>query len=365
LTDVEESDLENLFLQSTPWIDVRAPVEFALGSLPGAVNLPIMNDEERARVGTTYKNSGREAAMTLGHQLVSGDVKAARIQNWLRHIEKNPQAVLYCFRGGLRSKITQQWLKENQVERPLIVGGYKVARNFLRDKIDHFSTRQEFILLSGPTGSAKTRIIDKAMAFYPGLDLEALARHRGSAFGAWSEAQPAQVDFENSLSVGLLKLAADPRPWLFEDESRMIGRSVLPPAFFDRMRASKVLLVEESFEQRVVNIYEDYVLSTELAGADVTLARKVFAKYRAATQAISRRLGGERAQEVLTDLQNAEEELLAGRGLELNKVWIAKLLEYYYDPFYASSLAKRQPQILFRGPSAEILDKLKSFRAGC
>ena len=354
-----------MFLSEIPLIDVRAEVEFAEGSLPNAVNLPIMNNEERAKVGTAYKVSGREVAMALGHRLVSGEVKTARLKAWTEQIEKNPTAVFYCYRGGLRSKITQQWLKEAGIDRPLIEGGFKNARQYLRNSIDECAREKEFLMLSGPTGSAKTRIIALAGRIYPSVDLEALARHRGSAFGAWSEPQPPQVDFENQLAVSLLKLKAETRPLLLEDESRLIGRSVLPPLFFDRMRASEVLLVTESFELRVQNIFEDYVLGTDLSGDDDARISKVYGRYQVALHSIGRRLGGLRLQEIRTSLQNAEFEHRAGRGLEANKIWISQLLQYYYDPIYRSSLDKRNPKILFQGRSAEILDKLKIFRAGC
>jgi tRNA 2-selenouridine synthase len=359
--NISASELAPFFLNSVPMIDVRAPVEFNLGGLPGAVNLPIMNDDERAQVGTAYKKAGRETAMSLGHKLVSGEIQEARIQGWLNFIEANPNAILYCFRGGLRSQITQRWLAERGQDRPLIEGGFKAAREFLRLQTDTFSRERKFLLLSGSTGSAKTHLIHKISKFYPTVDLEALARHRGSAFGAWDQPQPPQVEFENTLAVSLMKLAPDPRPWIFEDESRMIGRSVLPEDFFLRMRASDVILVDETFEQRIENIYQDYVVQTCLSSDDECEARTLFAKYRAAAQAISRKLGGLRTQEVLEDLRRSEEDFLAGRGLQANRSWIAKLLQYYYDPLYLGSLEKRQPKILFRGGSAEILDILKTF----
>jgi tRNA 2-selenouridine synthase len=359
LAKIHEEDFKKLFLDGTSLIDVRAPVEFAQGSLPGAVNLPIMNDEERAAVGTAYKTSGREVAMALGHHLVSGPVKEARMAAWTAQIQKNPQSVLYCFRGGLRSQITQGWLAESGVHRPLIEGGYKKVRQFLRDEIDRLS-RREFLLLSGPTGSAKTHLLAQAMAFYPAVDLEGLAHHRGSAFGAWSIPQPPQIDFENRLAVGLLKMEPDPRKWLFEDESRLIGRSVLPDSLFNQMRQSPVLMVEESFEQRVENIFADYITNTVLTGDDPEAARGIFLKYKTSAQAISRKLGGARTQEVLADLQSAEEDYFAGRGLEANKAWIAKLLRFYYDPLYLGSLDRRQVQVVFKGRSAEILDMLKN-----
>lgn len=345
-------------------IDVRAPVEFALGSLPGAVNIPIMSDEERAAVGTMYKQAGREQAMALGHQLVSGAVKEARLTAWQEHLRQYPEAVLYCFRGGLRSQITQAWLRDVGVVRPLIEGGYKKARQFLLDEIEQFSQKRTvFLMLTGPTGSAKTHLLNKVSAFYPALDLEGAARHRGSAFGAWTQKQPSQIDFEHELALRMMRLQARfPQGLpLFEDESRMIGRCTLPESFFTTMRASPVLYVDESFEQRVENIFQDYVLQTAIAGGDETAALGVFASYRASLQAISRKLGGLRTAELLQDMAESEKAYLAGRDLESNKAWIAKLLSYYYDPLYTQSFERRQPRIQLRGPSVEILDYLKSF----
>src|SRR3989344_255252 len=108
-----------------------------------------MNNEERALVGTTYKNAGREVAVTLGHELVSGDTKELRIRLWIERIRQYPGTVLYCFRGGLRSQITQRWLKGVGVDRPLIEGGYKKARNFLRLEIEQFSQKSVLIMLTG------------------------------------------------------------------------------------------------------------------------------------------------------------------------------------------------------------------------
>jgi tRNA 2-selenouridine synthase len=371
LSNIQETDLRDLFLNERPLIDVRAPIEFAQGSLPGAINIPIMNDEERARVGTTYKTLGREKAEALGHELVSGEVKEARLEAWIAQIKKDPQTVIYCFRGGLRSQITQSWLKDRSLEKPLIVGGYKKARHFLMDEIDQFTKSSEFVMLTGPTGSAKTQILKKAAIFYPSLDLEGLAHHRGSAFGAWEIPQPVQIDFENRLAVGLLRLQRKqqdkfPQPIaaLFEDESRMIGRCTLPEIFFLKMRASPVIYVDESFEQRVENIFQDYVAGTAIGQGSESEALRVFGDYQQAAHAISRKLGGLRTQEVLKDLALSEQAYLEGRGLESNKGWIAKLLSYYYDPLYAKSFAARNPKVIFRGNSVEVLAYLQKSSRG-
>lgn len=340
-------------------------MEFAVGALPGAINLPLMNDEERAAVGTTYKQAGRERAIELGHKLVSGEVREARLQKWREFIRCHPEAVLYCFRGGLRSQITQRWLAESGLQRPLIVGGYKKARAFLRDSLEKLSQTSNMVVLSGPTGSAKTHLIQKAQGLYPAIDLEKLARHRGSAFGAYEEGQPSQVDFENALSVEMLRFNRESNhPILVEDESRMIGQRVVPESFFFKMRASKLIYVDEPFEQRVENIYYDYILQTSIGRGSQEKALAQFAKYRGSVQQISRKLGGLRTQEILIDLQEAELRFLVNdKDLEINKAWIGKLLSYYYDPLYKRSWERREPQLLFKGSESATFEYLKTLKS--
>ena len=123
--DFPETDqFEALLCADVPLLDVRAPVEFAQGAFPSSHNIPLMNDEERARVGTCYKQEGHDAAVALGHRLVSGDIREARIDAWRRFSEAHPDGVLYCFRGGMRSRIAQQWIyEETGVLMPRVRGG--------------------------------------------------------------------------------------------------------------------------------------------------------------------------------------------------------------------------------------------------
>ncbi len=121
-------DYRAILLAGTPLIDVRAPVEFQQGAMPGAINLPLMNDDERAAVGTCYKRQGPEAALALGHQLVCGETRQQRMKAWLNACRQNPAGYLCCARGGQRSHIVQQWLHESGTDYPLIQGGYKALR---------------------------------------------------------------------------------------------------------------------------------------------------------------------------------------------------------------------------------------------
>ncbi len=364
--------LKPLLVAGTPFIDVRAPLEFSQGSIPGSVNIPILDNTERALVGTTYKHQGHEAAMNLGHQIVSGAVKAERVARWSQYAIQNPVAVVYCFRGGKRSHIAQQWLKEAGIERPVLEGGYKAARRFLINIIEDFSVKHPLVLISGPTGSGKTVLLDKVSDFIPALDLECLAHHRGSAFGALHIPQPTQIDFENRLAVALIRLehrlAAQTR-LLVEDESRHIGRNYLPEAFFTRLRSSAVVWIDEPLDIRVNNIFNDYVLYTAIGSAcrDNTLVERVqldqamvvFEHYQKALTMISKKLGGLRTREIMADLETSRMALLNRNDIQSNKVWIEKLLTYYYDPLYFKSLERRQVKILFKGSQAAAIEYLK------
>lgn len=365
---VPTEKLADLFRAGTPLVDVRAPVEFAAGSLPGSICLPIMNDDERAQVGTTYKQQGQEAAIKLGHQLVSGAIKEARIEAWIAAVKEKPRSLVTCFRGGLRSRTAQAWLAERGVHRPRLEGGYKAARTFLLKSIDAFAAKHPLLVVSGPTGSAKTHFLRKISEFRAASDLEAHAHHRGSAFGAWTIPQPTQIDFENRLAVDLLRLEDKIDafgPPVFEDESRMIGGIVVPESLFNRMREAPLIWLVEPLETRIENIFADYVTATDIPlGGEK--ARAVYARYEKSLEAISKKLGGVRYAEILADLRRARDEAVGGGGasaggakLDANRVWIRRLLTDYYDPLYFKSLDRREPKIWFKGSTAEALQRLR------
>ncbi|AHI06191.1 tRNA 2-selenouridine synthase [Bdellovibrio bacteriovorus W] len=354
---ISPQQLADLFLKHTPLIDVRAPVEFAVGSLPNAVNLPLMKDDERAAVGTTYKNDGKEKAIALGHELVSGSVRDERIERWKKFVQANPETVLYCFRGGLRSQISQRWLKENGIHRPIIDGGYKEARSFLRETLETKVQGFQFLVLSGPTGSAKTHLLERLSESNPVIDLEKAAHHRGSAFGAMGSSQSTQINFENDLAVQALKILNQGhlnQRVLIEDESRMIGQCAVPEELFLAMRMAPVLYVDEPLESRVENIFIDYILNSAIGQGDPELGKLRFQEFTKSIEKIAKKLGGLRSQELLNDLEHSREEFNLYQALDINRVWIRKLLLYYYDPLYAKSLMRRNPRVIFKGSYNEV-----------
>lgn len=354
---------KDLMLSKKKLIDVRAPVEFQKGHIPDSVNLPIMNDEERTLVGTTYKSDGQEAAIKLGHQLVSGHIQDQRIQSWINEIQKNPESsVLTCFRGGLRSQITQEWLLKRGYDLPRVEGGYKALRAFLSTELGSRS-RRSFVVISGATGSGKSLLIRELSASRPAVDLEHLALHRGSAFGGLLKPQPTQIDFENLLSLELLKIdhteagvEIRKENILLEDESRMIGRCVLPEELFNSLRSSPLVLVEEELESRIQVTLNEYVLQVERKDQEV-----VFSRYLQSLQSVSKKLGHLRFQEVQSDLLNAIEGSKEGNH-ELHRSWIEKLLVWYYDPMYLKSLSLRNPKVIFKGTRSECSDFLQQQR---
>lgn len=343
-------------------LDVRAPVEFKVGSIPGAVNLPILNDQEREKIGTTYKQQGSEAAVALGYELVSGDNKQQKLQAWQDFFGKNPGAILYCFRGGMRSHITQAWLKEAGLEVPLVVGGYKAVRNALM-RANESSVKRAFpfLVVAGPTGVGKTDFLKTVEAQYPTIDLEGIAKHRGSAFGhIEQQSQPSQVDFENLLAVHFLKLQTadvnESQPFLIEDESRLIGTRALPEYLYQSMQAAPLLWVDLPLAERVENIFNDYILNTSIGRRQEPAV--LLDRYEKSLAGIQRRLGGLRYQEVLQAMQKARHDFEKHDELESQKVWIQLLLEYYYDPMYLGSIARRGSKVLFKGNHLECRDFL-------
>lgn len=344
-------DYRQLFLDDTPLLDVRAPVEFGKGAFPGAINLPLLEDDERHRIGICYAREGQDAAIALGHRLVSGSVREARLHAWLGWFQRHPEGVLYCFRGGLRSRTVQQWLAQAGCERPLVVGGYKAMRRFLLQSFERDIQRQPLRLLCGRTGTGKTRVIE---AVPDSIDLEGLAHHRGSAFGRRPGGQPAQIDFENALAIALLRHRADgEHPLLLEDESRLIGRCYLPPVLQARMKQAPRVVVEESLDSRVQVTLEDYVLAPlaefRAVYGEEQAAQRLGASLLDSLDRIRKRLGGARHAALRVILEDALEQQRDSGEVARHRDWILPLLRDYYDPMYDYMLDHHTGPVCFRG----------------
>lgn len=234
-------------------IDVRAPVEFKKGHVPGAINIPLFDDLERAEIGTLYKANGREEAIMKGLEIVS-----PKLTGFIQETRKNTaekEIFVYCFRGGMRSN-SFAWLLKTAGLAPVIMqGGYKAYRNFV---LNFFKNEFPMMLLGGATGSGKTEILQVLKNKIPLIDLENLARHKGSAFGGINQPpQLPQQQFEHLLFLSLSEISMGERI-LAEDESMSIGYNKIPYPFWLQMKAAPIIKIMVPFDLRVQRLVRDY-----------------------------------------------------------------------------------------------------------
>lgn len=337
-------DFKSIFKNDIPLIDVRAPIEFEAGYFPQSVNLPIMSNEDRHLVGTRYKEQGQEAAIQLGHERVCGPIKEERVNAWLDFKKTHPAALMYCFRGGLRSRTAQQWMKEAGVDIEIVPGGYKALRRFLMDTIEKEVADRKFMVLAGRTGSGKTAVLKKFAGNF--LDLEKHANHKGSSFGILGP-QPTQITFENRIAADFLK--QDPNQiTVVESESIMIGSVLVPRVLFDQMYSSPMIVLERPMEERVSHIVQEYVLESKNS-----LQFMLDALGR-----IKKKLGGLHYELIRKQMLEAYEAPL-GDG-EAHRPWVENLLKHYYDQFYDRALKRNASLIVFKGNEQECLEFLRS-----
>lgn len=354
--NLEPADFAHLFLDNVPMMDMRAPVEFDQGAFPSAVSLPLMTDDERAQVGTCYKLKGQQAAIQLGHKLVSGKIKDERMARWLEFARQHPHGYLYCFRGGLRSQTVQQWLQQAGCDYPLITGGYKALRRFLIEELERQSTQRQFVIISGRTGSAKTTLINQLPN---SIDLEGYANHRGSSFGRHSTPQPSQINFEHQMTIELMKRSDAVIP--VEDESQVIGSLHISDCLFYQLKEAPIVVIEKSLEERVENVLTDYVIELSQEYCVMlgdTDGFQAYAQYMiGGMNRIRKRLGGLMHQQLLATMEDAMREQMRTGNIDRHRDWISSLLEHYYDKMYDYQLSLKTERVIgtSNGQPAEVM----------
>ena len=352
-------DFRRIVLEQRPLIDVRAPIEFGKGAFSTAVNLPLMNDEERHLIGIRYKEQGNASAVALGKELV-GPVKQERVQVWVDFFHAHPDAYLYCFRGGQRSQISQAWMQEAGVKLPRLQGGYKAFRSFLMQESERISEKLDTLIIAGRTGSGKTLLIHQLQN---SIDLEGLANHRGSSFGSFTTPQPSQINFENALAYKLIEHEdKEYKHLVLEDESHNIGRVYIPKPIFTHFRKGQRIILETPMAERVEITFEEYVtqaLAQYKSMYGTHASKQWFDDASAGLERIKKRFGAERYTKLKTTFNDAYVLQEQTGELTQHKVWIEILLREYYDPMYDYQIEKSEIPIVFRGSAKEILAWLK------
>ena len=412
----DSSNYLDILTSNTPLLDVRAPIEFIKGSFPNAHNIPLLNDQHRELIGTCYKEEGQDAAIALGHALLNDNdyesdndndsdhrnLKSELVQSWKDHIELYPNGYLYCFRGGLRSHIVQQWLQDAGVHYPLIIGGYKAMRSSLLLDLQVSLQSLPIVLIGGRTCSGKTIVLTQLSRY---VDLEGLANHRGSAFGAIARGgQPAQIDFENSIIIEFTKHRqlheqqhghehghGHVLPVFMEDEGHRIGDLTLPiPMHRPMANEFPLVILETPLQERIDICIQEYVQDPYLAflsldgthhegndndtgsnskgEAHVRIRKQCLGAVGRIQKGLRKRLGGtrthNRGNDILVEFENAFDLFQSSDASNVSgfRKPIQSLLEDYYDPMYDYQMSKRQGEILFHGNMEELVKWAEDYR---
>jgi tRNA 2-selenouridine synthase len=328
---ISEITIEEALSEAVPIIDVRSPGEFEKGHIPEANHIPLFSNDERAHIGTVYKQRSKEEAIVIGYEYVKPKLKKF-INNALQLAPKR-QVIIHCWRGGMRSRSFAKHLSDNGfTDVKVIVGGYKSYRNYV---LNSLALPIQLNVLGGYTGSGKTQVLRQLKSHgNQVIDLEKLANHRGSAFGGIGKGkQPTVEQFENNLLGELKKLDSKKIIWV-EDESYNIGRVKIPIQFFEQMRNACLFFVEIPKEERAK------YLVTEYAGCNKQLLADSIRR-------ISKRLGDLNTKNAIKHLEKD------------NFYEVALLSLQYYDKFYLKGMKKRKSTRVIQIPILGV-DPLKN-----
>jgi len=295
-----------------PVADVRSPSEFNTGHIPGAVNIPLFDDKEREAVGIKFKKEGRLPAILEGLKQ-TGPALLSKLEQALK-IAKNGKVLVHCWRGGMRSEAMAWLFSLGDIETEVLDGGYKSYRHHI---LEYLSEKRKMIVLGGMTGSSKTHILKYLKAKgQQVIDLEELANHKGSAFGALGQpAQPSTEQFANILFNDWKQLDTN-LPFWVEDESRNIGSIFMPDRFYLNLQDTPSIILKMDVKTRLPRLLEEYSTYPP-ESLKVSILK------------ISRRLGGDKTKDAITAVDKGD---------------FAKAIEivlYYYDKAYLFGLKKK------------------------
>ncbi len=352
----ELNDYKALIVSGAPMIDVRSHAEYVDAFSPGAVNIPLLDNQQRHLVGAEYKRVGKDAAIALGARLLDPAQRERRVANWGAYADQHPNAVIYCARGGMRSNISSSWLAESGIDLPVVKGGYKAIRQFLLSSLSDCVQQLPLIIVGGRTGTGKTLFLN---TLERRLDLEGLAKHRGSSFGGTAAKQPSNANFENEIAATLLRLLSDNElPVFVEDEARNVGSNGVPAELHEKMKTSKVILLEETLEARINNVIDDYVVQLLALYKDAHGDEAGFAAYEQhhlnSLYRVRKRFGGDNYAQANALLVTALAQHKAHNDTAAYKPLIEKLLLDYYDPMYDYQLKAKAERVVYQGDKHDL-----------
>jgi len=324
---------EFLTLSEThPILDVRTPAEFKQGHIIGAISFPLFTNEERKIVGTLYKQQGKQVAVLKALEIV-GPKLSEYVKEAIK-INKTETFLVHCWRGGMRSSSMAWFLETYGFKCITLKGGYKAYR---RRVLDSFNEKKNIVVLGGKTGTGKTIILHELQKQGEQIiDLEKIAHHKGSSFGALGEElQSSQEQFENELSFHLSKINQENKCWL-ENESRKIGRNILPFGLWEQMQNATVVTINLPTQERINYLVKEYGRFTKEELMD-------------ATQRISKRLGGVQTKHAIGAIENGDNKTAFEICLQYyDKTYdygadqrpIENIIDYMFEKLNAEEIAK-------------------------
>jgi tRNA 2-selenouridine synthase len=303
--------------QEFPVVDVRSPSEFSAGHIPGAINIPLFNNQEREAVGIKYKKEGRIKAILTGLEL-AGPSMQEKLSNAIKYAPGG-RLLVHCWRGGMRSEAMAWLFSLGGIKCEVLEDGYKSYRSYI---LDSLCSRQRILILGGMTGTSKTHIIKQIKKLgSQAIDLESIANHKGSAFGALGQPpQPSTEYFANLLYEEWSQLNPEEPVWL-EDESRNIGSVFIPDSFYANMQGSPAIILMLSIEKRLPRLIEEYSTFQPEQLKDSIMK-------------ISKRLGGDNTRDAIEAVESGD---------------FAKAIEItlkYYDKTYLYSIKRKSAEKL-------------------
>lgn len=333
---IDQCDVNNY-----TFVDVRSPSEYREMTIPGSMNIPVFNDEERAEVGTLYKRVSKERATERGLEIFSG-----KLPDFIKEFQKlDGEIVVFCWRGGMRSKAAATFLDLMGVKTSRIQGGVRAYRHWVLNELETFDIKPQAFVLNGGSGVGKTAILKQLQKEgFPVLDIETLANHRGSIFGQIGWTPSNQKTFDSLLLKDLMELQESPFI-LFEAESKRIGKLLLPDFLVEKKQSGFHIFIEMPMKERVNHILNEYRLHEH------------HDEFAEAFRCIKRRIHSPIANQIEGELKEKNYK----RILEL-------LLEYYYDPRYyhtASQYPGDQKVTIKAESIEEACEEVKKFIKGC